>query len=100
MSIFLTIVIFIVLAPLVQGFVISVLWIWFIVPIFHLPAPPIINAIGIALIARIIIAPDYTAAGEKHKNDSLPAIVGLIASKAIVEPFGILAMGWTFKQLM
>lgn len=40
-----------------NGLVVSVLWAWFVVPVFGLPALTIAYAYGLALLARIVTHP-------------------------------------------
>ena len=49
-------VIFIVISNMFRGFVLSVLWGWFIVPTFNLPVLTIAPAIGVSLIVTFLTA--------------------------------------------
>ena len=92
-----------VLSPLVNGFVISMLWDWFLVPIFGLPMLPVVGAVGIALIARVIIEIDYTAATEKYKDLEFPELLGAmfgIMVRRIGGNLFLLAFGWLLHLLM
>ena len=90
---------FFVLSPVVNGLVISMLWGWFIVPVFHLPALPLIGAIGLALVVRVIIQPDYTATMEKYKDAAPAEMLGMLGGWLIAQLF-ILALGWLLHLLM
>jgi len=67
-----------------DGWVLSVLWRWFAVPIFHLPSITISTAIGIALICGLLthqyqVDPKETASGQKLIRFLAPFIGGTIA---------------------
>ncbi|MBU4347936.1 hypothetical protein KJ671_00275 [Patescibacteria group bacterium] len=51
---------------ILRGYVLSVLWGWFIVPVFHLPELTLAVAIGIAMIMSIITHQHST---KKYEND-------------------------------
>lgn len=53
-----TVVATVVLAAVLNGYTLSVLWGWFVVPTFHLPTLPIAMAMGIALTVRYITNQD------------------------------------------
>lgn len=72
----------IVLGPIWSGYILSVLWAWFVVPVFHLPPLSIPFAIGIGSVIRLLT---YQVPDEKDgKKDADPA-------KALLR-----AMGWAF----
>lgn len=49
-----TTIVFAVYNTLLLGWAVSKLWIWFIVPVFHLPVLSIPAAIGLALIVKFL----------------------------------------------
>jgi len=81
----------------VNGFVLSVLWGWFVVPIFHLPILPIIPAIGIFLTINLFTAgckvhQDEYEPGRSSKND--------LIHYSFLEPLFILFAGWIVRTAM
>lgn len=67
-----------------QGWVLSILWGWFAVPIFHLPRISVSAAIGIALIFGVLTHQQHTTpknqtAGEKTASALTPFIAGAVA---------------------
>lgn len=63
---FMTAVLAIIIAPIINGFVFSKLWIWFIVPIFQMQPLRVVEAIGIMLLINFILAKrDKDANGDK-----------------------------------
>ena len=78
-----------------SGFTLSVLWGWFMVPLFGLPALTVAQAFGVALVVR---AMHGLSSGDqnKFKGDGLDATLHLI----FVPPFmcGVaLLFGWAVK---
>jgi hypothetical protein len=56
-----------------SGYVLSVMWAWFVVPTFHLPQLSIAIAIGLSMVVRMLT---YTPQeGEKKKSDTADTII-------------------------
>jgi uncharacterized protein YqgC (DUF456 family) len=73
-----------------KGWVLSILWGWFIVPIFGLPLLGIVPAIGVSL------ALSYTINGVgSTKSGDTGSLVG-----TLVGPFIVLLFGWVVHQFM
>ena len=70
-----------------NGFVLTKLWAWFIVPTFGLPALSIPVAIGIALIVGRLVPPIKNK--EEEKKSFNVAMMEVIAP-----PFAALLIGW------
>ena len=51
---FMTIVLAMIISPIINGFVFSKLWLWFIVPIFQMQPLRIVEAIGIIFLINFI----------------------------------------------
>ena len=75
-----------------HGFVLKVIWGWFMVPILGLPALTIAGAIGIGLVASYMT---ITINVKRHTDDPLEII--LIGA---VRPAFALAIGWVVKGFM
>jgi len=73
-----------------SGYALSVLWGWFIVPTFDIPAISIPTAIGIALVIGFVSKSDQTTDGSKSFADSL----GELVVKAFLKPSIALLIGW------
>lgn len=71
------------------GYVLSILWGWFIVP-FGLPNITIAEAVGISIIISSFKASDTRT----NKNKSLSTIITESLSTAIISPGVTLALGW------
>lgn len=68
----------------VNGWVLTKLWAWFMVPIFHLPTLTVWPAIGVALVARFLT---YQDMDNKRK-------LGESVALAIIQPIISLGFGW------
>jgi len=83
-----------------HGIALSVLWRWFIVPIFALPTLTMWQAYGIALTFSALSG--HTEA-EKSADGSTPEViesVGKIIAIAVIHPAALLVIGWIVRSLM
>jgi hypothetical protein len=76
----------VVLSSIWRGFVLSILWGWFMVPLFGLPALNIPFAIGIALVVGFLT---HQSSNENEKTDW-----GNSITMAVMYPALILLVGW------
>lgn len=74
-----------------QGFVISTLWSWFVIPTFHLPPLPAAVAAGLIAIL-LVVRPVPT---DFDKDDMVDSII-----QSIMRPFMALAFGYVFTLFM
>ena len=74
-----------ILYSLVNGLVMSLLWAWFMVPIFHLPALTIPGAIGVSLLISYCTY-------EGRKDDT--ATMHDHLSRLVAKPLCGLLVGW------
>jgi hypothetical protein len=80
-----------------RGLVLDILWGWFIVPVFHLPALGIAEAIGLSLIANYLITGGQEADIQKDAGeDALAKLFG----KMILGPALVLLLGWAIHLFM
>lgn len=87
------IVALIICSVLLRGFVLSILWGWFISPVFNLPNLSILQAIGISMVIAMFTI-TYTVAKEDDKDKWKPAVM------SIMYPLLSLAIGWILKGFM
>jgi hypothetical protein len=84
-------------SALTEGFVLTKLWEWFIVPIpmFHAASLSLISAMGICLIIGML-----THQTEKTKDDreTSEKVIAMVMS-IIVKPFIFLFFGWLYIAL-
>lgn len=72
-----------------EGYVLSVLWGWFIVPVFAAPALRIPYAVGLALIVSMLTH-------KSKKPDDEPELPTILATALVVPPI-FLGCGWIVK---
>lgn len=90
-----SIILLIAVAPftmVVSGYVLSILWGWFVAPLFGVPELGVINAIGLA----IIIA--YMTRGESSVEKNEDIIIKIV--NAFLKPSFALLIGWLVTLFM
>jgi hypothetical protein len=75
-------------AAILQGFVLSVLWGWFVVPTFDAPVLSIPVAIGVSIIVKMLTA------HRPSTEETIEEIVKRTAAHQIVVPLFALFAGW------
>jgi hypothetical protein len=81
------------ISALVRGFVLSVLWGWFILPVFEsAPALTIVQAIGIAMVIAFLTyqTQEQSGAAKKDMGEVITNAIG----HAVAAPLFTLAVGW------
>jgi len=73
-----------------RGFVLSILWAWFAVPIFGLPALSITAAIGVALVIGFLVYQHQHYEDTRSDYQKIASSVGVV----IFYPALVLLMGW------
>lgn len=90
---------FAVLVPIAiwRGYVLSILWAWFMVPTFGLPALSLAAAIGVAMVISFLTY-QHSNCQEKEQSfgDKLTNTFGV----AFIYPLLSLGMGWVVLQFM
>jgi hypothetical protein len=81
------------LSSILNGWALSILWEWFMVPVFALPSLTIPTAIGISLVVSYLTH-HYV---DTDKDEENAAKVGMYA---FLKPVVVLAIGWVVKQFM
>lgn len=74
-----------------QGYVLTIIWDWFIVTKFHLPSLRIPEAIGLTLVVCFIRQVQY----KSNKDDKWDSIV-----KMFVGPLAVLGLAWTVRLFL
>lgn len=80
------------LLAIFKGWVLTVSWAWFVIPVFHLPELSTVQAIGVCMVAQLII-PTAIPKTDKDKaveNMLYPWLVPVLA----------LGIGWVVKSFM
>lgn len=78
-----------------SGYVLSILWGWFMVPVFHLPVLSIPTAIGIALVIGYLTKQSTSDLEKKEDHKWYSAFV-----EAFTKPAVSLLVGWIVKQFL
>lgn len=87
---FLGVAVTVVISTIFSGYALSVLWGWFIAPVFHLPQLSIPVAIGLALVVGFMTKQvNWNDGDEKGYKE-------LVCS--LVKPAFALLIGWIVKQ--
>lgn len=86
-------VVLLVANAVLRGFVLSILWGWFLVPVFSLPAISIPQALGIALVIGMLTGGIGTG---NQSTDSAAAKVVII----ILGPLFTLLIGWIYTLFL
>jgi len=84
----------VVLSNILSGYVLSILWGWFITPTFGLPLLSIPIAIGLSLVIRYLTQ-DYNNTKNKDESFAYSLCKALIYST--IKPLFALLMGWVVK---
>ncbi len=80
------------LGSLWRGYVLTILWAWFIVPVFHLPVLTLLPAMGVALLVGFMTA-DST--GMKDED-----AMGSAITTEFLSPLMALGLGWIIHLFM
>ena len=88
----------VVVSAVFNGYVLSILWGWFMVPVFHLPALSVAPAIGIALVIGYLtkqLPPDI-----EEKERSTASKIARLVGLAVFHPALVLVFGWVVHKFM
>ena len=86
------------LASISYGFVLTKLWVWFIIPIFHIPALTIVPAMGIILTVSLLrpVFPALTIEITEDKKTNRKVMFSY-AILSLIHPWIALLVGWILK---
>lgn len=87
----------VVASTLLRGWVLSILWRWFMVPTLGLPALSIPQAIGIALVVGMLTHQSQHHLEDKDEKTSTKVVR---VSEPFLTPFAMLLIGWIVRQYM
>jgi hypothetical protein len=83
---------------IMNGWVLSTMWGWFAVPLFHLPTLTVAYAIGISLLIGMFSRYD-TNSKDGEKKDTTKLIAELL-TRVFVTPLATLFFGWIVKMFI
>jgi uncharacterized membrane protein SpoIIM required for sporulation len=86
-----------VLSSMWKGYVLTVLWAWFLVPVFGLPALAIAPAIGLALVVSFLT---YQSDASKEPEGEFSERMAKAVAHALLMPAFVLGIGWVVRQFM
>ncbi|MDB6061974.1 MAG: hypothetical protein JWM78_2077 [Verrucomicrobiaceae bacterium] len=87
-----------VLAPIINGWTLSIIWGWFISPLFNLPVLSISSAIGIALAAELLIRQSYNE--KRYENSEISEVIGRAVGEIVISPLVTVLIGWVVLGFM
>lgn len=80
------------LSSMLNGWVLKVLWSWFIVPTFHLPELGVASAIGLSFVVGFLTIPSTKS---DNKNDAHTILLAMV-----MKPAFALLFGWILSRFM
>ena len=93
------IVLFLVLATAIDGWAFSILWGWFIIPVFEsAPTLSAAQAIGMSYVFHALLGNVNRDSGMKAKDASERIIQGVVG--AVTRPIMLLLFGWVVLQFV
>lgn len=90
-------VILIALSSILNGYVLSVLWGWFMVPTFHVPALTLAPAIGLAMVVSYLT---YQISDCEESDKGFGEKIARGVAYAIMKPGFALFAGWIVHKFM
>ena len=81
-----------------NGWTLSVLWGWFVAPLFGIPNISIAAAIGLVLTIQLLIRVDYDE--DRYKDKTVAELSDVVIGKALIGPFVTIGLGWIVKQFI
>lgn len=85
-------------ATIANGWALSILWAWFVVPTFSLPSLSVPAAMGIVLTAQLIYRTDPST--EKYKDMGGWELAVTIGAAALAAPAAAVGFGWLVRQFL
>jgi hypothetical protein len=86
-----------ILATFMNGWVLSLLWKWFIVPIFKLPMLTVIQAIGIFMTVNFLTV---HLQNEITETKTVSDLASVFIGKVLVYPLMVAGIGWLISGLV
>lgn len=87
-----------ILAAIMKGWALSVMWGWFIVPLFKLPAMSIPQAIGIGMIVSYLT--NQSQSKEDVQDKSFTELIGRLLGYTILVPALSVGFAWIVLQFI
>lgn len=92
----------VVVGTIANGWALSTLWGWFIVPLFGLPALSIPYALGISTIAGFLLPANNTSKSDNKSNGDkeLSTLFAELIALVVLRPAFAVLMGWIILQFV
>ena len=87
----------IVVGALMNGWVVTILWEWFIVPVLGLPSLALVPAIGFALTVGVLTKNTNL---QTNKDKTTMETASELFALAVIQPLFTLFMGWIIQSFM
>ena len=84
----------IVLGAMLNGWVFSILWKWFVIPIFNLPALTVVQSIGLGMVVAMFNGKDKFSSDKKSDQESLWTVTLKAFFTAILTPLFTLLLAY------
>ncbi len=91
---------FLVLSAMLNGYALSVLWGWFIVPTFGLPQLSVVAAIGVAMVVGYLTNHQQPEKEDPYDDRSFGQKMGPVIALAVMKPIFALTFGWIVHLFM
>ena len=80
-----------------RAYVIGVLWDWFVVPVIHMPAPPIYVMGGLLIVLHLCLP--FQRVPRKNEDGPVETVINGAIVYGLLAPSSILFFGWTWHWL-
>lgn len=90
----------IIIAAVMHGVALSVLWGWFITPTFDVPALTLVQAIGVSLVVGAFVGSKTMDKSNTDKDRGVWGSLAYALMLAIVPPLMSMGWGWVIVQFM
>jgi hypothetical protein len=85
----------------INGMVISIIWGWFIAPIFNLREITISQAVGISIFISLFTTPGMTKNAERkattNEASAIQEAISLTITRLFLIPIGTLVIAWIWR---
>jgi len=98
LGVFVFAVLSLVIGSVMGGWVLSVLWGWFVQPIFNVPSLSIPLAIGFSMVVGFLTKQPSSTSGSKDKEIS--SLIAEVIVYSILYPLFTLFFGWVVLQFI
>ena len=86
-------------SAILNGWVLSTMWQWFIVPLFHAPVLTIPYAIGISLMIGMFSKSSSTSSDNKGEGTDWSKVISALLA-IFLSPLFVLFMGWIVRMFL